>query len=492
MPVRLEEFLAAKGFHADPFASTSAELEAETLPGLFVEGAWFDWLVGDPCAPQSTILFAPPGYGKTSHRMEVARRVGEGRPDPALIVIFNDVFHLVHPTRADLPRYLGMIRRLTLQRLDAELRQRPAAQAALDANPDAAARAYAFWKLYAPLCLAGRERPAAAAFYEASLPQHEHSPREILSALAALAEQAGYASVYLLLDGFDELTETRKNPQLIIDLLNPLIDNPGLLQECRYAFKFFLPNLIEHAVYDQAVGRLDRIPSRTLSYSEDELCRILARRLQHYSRYSAVSRAARVELFQDLCDHATPLAVDQHMARHASGSPRALLNLARDILHQHCMQTDSAERPIAATVVAAVLGDAPSDRPLAIQPPTPPPTLTNAGPSECFERDGIPLLYLDDQGQVWLGQRQVEPPLSKLLYKLLEVLWQHRGHLMRYDKLMLLLYDEHSTHLANPREAMEKLVRRLRESLESQQPSSKTYIETRKGIGFVLRNYRDK
>ena len=87
MPISIDAYLKAQGFSAHPFATTNAEREVAVLPSFFIRVPWFDWLVGNPAQPESVILFAPQGYGKTSHRLEVARRASQRRRAPALAEI---------------------------------------------------------------------------------------------------------------------------------------------------------------------------------------------------------------------------------------------------------------------------------------------------------------------------------------------------------------------------------------------------------------------
>src|SRR5262249_51811173 len=112
MPISIDSYLEAQGFSAHPFATTSAEHEAAVLPSFFVRVDWFEWLVGNPAQPESVILFAPQGYGKTSHRLEVARRAGERRDIPALVVTLTDFSPLLETSveRVLLDSYVALIR----------------------------------------------------------------------------------------------------------------------------------------------------------------------------------------------------------------------------------------------------------------------------------------------------------------------------------------------------------------------------------------------
>src|SRR5215207_2992611 len=164
MPISLDSYLKAQGFTAHPFATTNAEREASVLPSFFVRVSWFDWLIGSTSQPESVILFAPQGYGKTSHRMETARRAGKRRDAPALVITISDFSTLLSQgvEHVTLDAYLTLIRRLTLEALDTQLGLAAQRRARLDQEPGAAAYLYALMQLYAPRRIIGRAPPPGA------------------------------------------------------------------------------------------------------------------------------------------------------------------------------------------------------------------------------------------------------------------------------------------------------------------------------------------
>src|SRR5215217_8134618 len=114
MAIALNEYIQAKGFRADPFATSSAEEEVELLPSLFVQTDVFPNLANTSC----TILFAPPGHGKTSHRMEVARLAWDRTPhELAVTFVGFDVFIARGVDQIGLTDYVDVLRRVILQTL---------------------------------------------------------------------------------------------------------------------------------------------------------------------------------------------------------------------------------------------------------------------------------------------------------------------------------------------------------------------------------------
>ena len=89
MAVPLQRWIEQQGFSSNPFEFFEADRET-TLSEYFVRAEWFDALRGDPKHPTSGVLFAPRGYGKSSHRLEIARICAADKRYPALIVQVTD------------------------------------------------------------------------------------------------------------------------------------------------------------------------------------------------------------------------------------------------------------------------------------------------------------------------------------------------------------------------------------------------------------------
>jgi hypothetical protein len=471
MGISLEAFLKARRFISHPFSTTNAEQERDRLASYFVQVPWFDRLVGDPRQPESLILFAPRGHGKTSHRLEVARLASERRDAPALVVTFTEFDLLVGPTPPDIATYLPIIRRLTLQSLADFLRQHPERERLLRRDPLVYARFGALLRLYAPLWAIGLDFPheptdeLIRAFQSAQL-----GARAWLNELASLAQQAGLASVYFLIDGVDEQSATSGQPQAALQLLKPLIDAPAVLQECGFAFKLFLPDQLEACMREQGIGRLDRLPVYHLAWSDVDLRTMLTKRLTRFSLVSPTSRISAVHLFKDLCER--DVDADTQLVQAARSSPRRLIDLARQVIDEHCRHVADPSALISASLLASVLA-AQGDTPVTIKP-------------------AIAPLYLDSRGDVWLGDElRTGRPLPKQLRRCMDYLWANRHRTIHYDELQQALYGNTIDERGDPRASCDKIVRRLRAILEPGQQQSQTYIAVQPGTGYVLRNYRE-
>jgi DNA-binding response OmpR family regulator len=73
----------------------------------------------------------------------------------------------------------------------------------------------------------------------------------------------------------------------------------------------------------------------------------------------------------------------------------------------------------------------------------------------------------------------------------MQYLWDHRHETVRYDDLMYALYGDDLSVRSDPRNSIDKIVRRLRAVLEPEHPGSNTYIRVQPGTGYELRNFRD-
>jgi hypothetical protein len=513
MPINIDAFLHARGFRSNPFQYTNAEQEREQLASYFVRMHWFERLLGNPVFPESLLLFAPQGYGKTMHRLEVARIAGNRRIDPALVVNFTDFGMLLSGSNehVEIEHYLALIRQCTLEALDTATQQHARRNKLLRESQTAYLRFCALLQMYAPLRFFDRNPPAnereeierlVHAFQQTRL-----GIKDWLKELSHLAQAAGYASVYVLIDGIDETAQTRSNPATAAAMLGPLLDAPGVLQECGFAFKFFLPDSIESALHEQDIGRLDRLPHYRLNWSEDELRDMLAKRLTSYSLISETSQTGYVNQFDNLCasqgQHRDEDA-DQLLVRAAHESPRRLIDLAQQIVEHHCQQASDVQALIerqtlhevlerqasqsfvvAATAVEAVAqvnGDAASVLTSSVLQSTPAPS----------PESEPPLLFFDEHGDIWIGnQRRNDRPLPKQLRKCMEHLWNNRHRTVRYDELLEALYGESLSNRGDPKNSCDKIIRRLREVLEPDQPSSPTYIRVQPGTGYELRHFRD-
>lgn len=483
MPVQIRRWLEVQGFERNPFEYYEADRE-ELLASYFVEPEWFEALRGDPRQPASAVLFAPRGYGKTSQRLQIARLCGLEAQSPALIVQITDYKWLPADLSTLTARdYLRYIADQACRRLWERCQSNPELHRRFQVQPYALLRLYAlrYWAspppyrirlpepILAPETLAelARSLRLSTAIHDAQTLVEQFAAHyegltdsDLQTELLELVRLGGFVSLYILLDRTDEDQWTIHNPMMVLARLQPLISDLPVLEHPGYAFKFFLPDVLESLFAEHRIGRVgERPPSYLLRWRDHDLLAMLARRLQAYSQPAGrVTRAARVNRFQDLCEPGGD--ADDRLVRAAAGSPRRMIQLARELVEQHCAAIDNPEARIPCALLDRVI-------------PQP-----------------VPLLALDDEGFVCFdGQRDETVQLTEMERKVLTELWGHRGKLISKRDLAQAIYHKSAP---NDIEALEKAIKRLRHKLASLRnlPEERCkYIDYVRQSGYRLINY---
>ena len=91
-----------------------------------------------------------------------------------------------------------------------------------------------------------------------------------------------------------------------------------------------------------------------------------------------------------------------------------------------------------------------------------------------------------DSRRVFIGGHELTPPLSPAQYRLLELLFAHADEVISREQVVNVVWpDEQSTGVSE--QAIDALVRRLRDRLTEQDPDH-AYIVTVRGHGFRFEN----
>jgi DNA-binding winged helix-turn-helix (wHTH) protein len=97
----------------------------------------------------------------------------------------------------------------------------------------------------------------------------------------------------------------------------------------------------------------------------------------------------------------------------------------------------------------------------------------------------LPGLRLNkSQHQVWVGGKQIDPPLSISQYRLVELLWERKGKVVAREDVIAAVWPE-SDEVGITEQAIDALVRRLRDRLAELDPDHE-YLVTVRGHGFRL------
>jgi len=102
-------------------------------------------------------------------------------------------------------------------------------------------------------------------------------------------------------------------------------------------------------------------------------------------------------------------------------------------------------------------------------------------------RVSLPGLRLSKtQRRVWVGGKELDPPLSLAQYRLIELLYERKGKVVTRDDVIQAVWPD-SDESGITEQAIDALMRRLRERLAEADPDHE-YIATIRGHGFRLEN----
>lgn len=347
------------GLVEDPFESTNADNEPQLIE-YFVPPPYFATVLGSTGEPQSHIVLAPRGSGKSAQRRMIEERAASGE----FLCLTYDKFDQPAGFKAEaatLSYHLKQICRLLLLGILLKLDDEPGFVDFIDKRQrallktstmkllgsiSAAEYEYAiraiktfgdkaaeFWKKYGGPVAVGIQMLLKRAGLDAvdvpSAPAEEAKRDDglpyVFEQLVNIARELLFESVYVLVDKVDEASITVSS-QKTFDLIRPLLTDLPTLETDGAAFKFFLWDQIEDS-YRQSGARADRIPILKLNWTMDELSLMLSKRLLTYShgRISSLN-----SLLEDSCD------IDLHrlVAYLAMGSPRDMIRVCKRVVNE--------------------------------------------------------------------------------------------------------------------------------------------------------------
>jgi hypothetical protein len=140
-----------------------------------------------------------------------------------------------------------------------------------------------------------------------------------------LLQSVGFRSIYILVDKVDETPQTGNNAEASFWLMRPLLRDLELLQMKGFGFKFFLWNKLEP--HYRRYARPDRIEQFALSWTTEEINKMLSRRLYVFS-------SGQVEDLGQLADAELARPLHFLVVLFAAGSPRDMVRVCQDILSE--------------------------------------------------------------------------------------------------------------------------------------------------------------
>lgn len=505
MPITPDDFhIPIKWFHhigfplGDPFETREVSREPESaLVEYFVAHPAFEEIAGSARKPHSAILVAARGCGKTTARRVLEWQCRAGQMDaPALAVpylIFDRPLRHAGPDgEVPLRYHVEEILSIGLRALFDALADRPErADAFRGGLRDELAY---FLRAYTDLLtvrgldrwldgrgLLGQTEAAAllrgdappddpflslvAALAAAPAEPHDpvaEPPVALFETFVAQARRAGYAAVFVLIDRVDEREPMASDPERGAALLARLATNLPFLETPDAAVKLFLTPEVAKQLTRRPGYRRDRLPARTITWSEDELVDMLDRRVQVFS-------AGRLPSLDAVSETG---AFVPRMAAAAGGSPRNLLRLGGWLFYCRHLRAGEGSNPTLTTadLACALAGFAAEEEAAAL----PVASSSSAPFDEALDEADAPVvsqpapaarpIRIDPAGKVWVGTRRVEK-LSDKQYKLLAYLLANEGVVCQYEKVGYAVYGTEYDDLVEPENALEKLVQRLRREL---------------------------
>ncbi|MBN1177749.1 MAG: winged helix-turn-helix transcriptional regulator [Anaerolineae bacterium] len=493
--LKKRNWLQQIGFvNGNPFATSEADRETRLLPEFFVDTGYYHLVWGDETVPQTTLLFAPRGGGKTAYRVMLQDQCCPASVDSNVLAVQYTSFEfalreLGERGRIDVETHIRKILWNGLPVLwDALCKNRKRAADFPAAQRD---QLGGWLKQFAPASIEPAQvlvriqsvepefKPSWSDFREhvqsgrlrelvspvgnpvvqliadvvesdATFSSNPLSASELLEGFVRLVQASTeIQAVYVLLDRLDETTETADSPETIVALLEPLLANLTLVEMAGLAFKLFLPRSVLSALRSRRTIRMDRFEIYDIEWEDRLLVEMLRKRLLTYSN-------SKIQTLAQIC--ASPLAesIDQEIVKWVDGSPRQLLQLGKLLFQVH------VDRP---GEIPMLLGDEDWATARAI-----------------FLKEHLPLLRIDESApQAFVGRRRIS--LTALEHSFLLALCRSGGWCEK-EKLVDQVWGggEGVTD-----QAVSRLVWRIREKIEPQ-PSVPTYLLTEYGFGFRLEN----
>ncbi len=100
---------------------------------------------------------------------------------------------------------------------------------------------------------------------------------------------------------------------------------------------------------------------------------------------------------------------------------------------------------------------------------------------------GSQKLFIDQKArQIWVGEKELVPPLSVSQYDLLVFLYGHQGSVVKREEVIAAVWGQDEA-VGVTEQALDALIRRLRDRLKKADPTHE-YIITLRGVGFKLEN----
>lgn len=364
--ILLRDFLEAQGlqFDDDDLFVMKAEAQERFLSKVFISNV----VIHNPQTqgrerfvdlidPRSVFIFAHPGYGKSSMRMELARRARTERQPPVLVVQI-DIMALEKTSQTD-SGCLDLIVRSILREFRTQVASRKQQWLQMGENPDTLVQFLALESEFngVPLPTPPLSMPPEQQIQNQALiyrRDRDQGSDYWLPLIWNVVRAAGFGAIYLFVDRLDDFLPPRYKPQDAIEILQHLLVGGLLIPPGKIAWKFFLNKRLDHFIEQRLRDRLITPFLYLQQWDNRDLMRMFNYRLTFFASRGNV-RAPTGKKLLDLCadDVTEELLLD--LAQYANGSPRAFIELIMELCNEHCKTTTTTTARIARNTIEHVI-----------------------------------------------------------------------------------------------------------------------------------------
>jgi len=357
---RLDNWLRAFGFVENPFSQTEAERDLR-LHEYFIEPTCFDTVLGTAVSPQTAVLFAPRGGGKTANRVMADHfcKIGERMRGSVFSVVYANFDNLVGFVEWGT---LGVHLRVNVHHHVAEVLKQASVKVleALETHrlslggQDESIRESllhilgtynheeVLHRLLAQLPYAGLDPNEGQRLVLQAREQGQAgriNPLQDFGILVTTLVTMGVSAIYVLVDRIDEFHPASFDPMAGVLFLGPLLSHLSLLEMKHVAFKFFLPSHMKSILLDKGILRPDRLVVEEIVWSDEDLLKTLHSRLYVFSERQ-VPTLEPLFVSPQLAEEA-----GQRLVACAEGSPRDLVLVCNQLFATHVQRFLTSEEP---------------------------------------------------------------------------------------------------------------------------------------------------
>lgn len=291
----------------------------------------------------------------------------------------------------------------------------------------------------------------------------KHSATEQMAQFVLLTELTGYKAVYILIDRLDEREPMSSDPRYTANLLASLITNLPILELEKTAFKFFLTPAIMNKILEHPGFRMDRIMIRHINWSEEDLQRLLDRRVDVFTQ-------GKLPSLDVVCEPELAGFLVGRLASLSNGSPRNMMRLAEWLLYWHHARTTQKNRFLISK----------DDLDRAIKS-----FESEAKITPRIVNETLMAVRVDENNFVWRGSIRLKQ-LPVLQGKLLKHLIEHKGKVCSYSSLRSAVYNEVNAERKTGDARIDQLIKRIRKVVEVDPSHPKYIIKAPEEKGYVL------